>query len=176
MIGTPISLVGLVMGANIIDAIYMKVKYGFSVYKKGKYAIVKASRAFRSSKNGIAGTRYAFKNANKYSDVFKYVNPLTAAKDALKPNGWNLLGYASVALDMGVGIYENTEAGTRTQKIVSDAVVDAGLGIGSMALSAAAGAKIGAVAGSFFPGVGNIIGAVGGAVVGFWSISCGRCC
>ncbi len=152
--------------ANIIDAIYMKAKYGFSVYKKGAYAIVKAKHAFRYAQNGVSGTRYAFKNAGKYSNVFKYVHPATAVKDALKPKGWNLLGYASVALDMGVGIYENVQDGTRTQKIVSDAIVDVGLGITSMALSAAAGAKIGAIAGSFFPGLGNIIGAVGGAVVG----------
>ena len=152
--------------ANIIDAIYKKAKYGFSVYKKDAYAIVKAKHAFRYAKNGVSGTRYAFKNADKYINVFKYVDPLTAAKEALKPKGWNLLGYASIALDTGVGIYENIQEGTRNQKIVSDAIVDIGLGIGSMALSAAAGAKIGAIAGSFFPGLGNIIGAVGGAVVG----------
>ena len=152
--------------ANIADAIYKKAKYGFSVYKKSNYAIVKATHAFRYAKNGIPGTRYAFKNASKYSNVFKYVDPLTAAKDAIKPKGLNLLGYATVALDVGVGIYENKQKGTRTQKIISDIAVDAGLGIGSMALSAAAGAKIGAMAGSFFPGAGNIIGAVGGAVVG----------
>ena len=152
--------------ANIIDAIYKKAKYGFSVYKNGAYAIVKAKHAFRYAQNGVSGTRYAFKNAGKYSNVFKYVHPATAVKDALKPKGWNLLGYASVALDMGVGIYENVQDGTRTQKIVSDAIVDVGLGITSMALSAAAGAKIGAIAGSFFPGLGNIIGAAGGAVVG----------
>ena len=152
--------------ANIIDAICMKAKYGFSVYKKGAYAIVKAKHAFRYAKNGVSGTRYAFKNADKYTNVFKYVDPLTAAKEALKPKGWNLLGYASIALDTGVGIYENIQEGTRNQKIVSDATVDIGLGIGSMALSAAAGAKIGAIAGSFFPGLGNTIGAVGGAVFG----------
>ena len=152
--------------ANIIDAIYKKAKYGFSVYKKDAYAIVKAKHAFRYAKNGVSGTRYAFKNADKYINVFKYVDPLTAAKEALKPKGWNLLGYASIALDTGVGIYENIQEGTCNQKIVSDAIVDIGFGIGSMALSAAAGAKIGAIAGSFFPGLGNIIGAVGGAVVG----------
>ena len=72
-----------------------------------------------------------------------------------------------VAIDTGLGIYDNIQNETRPQKIVSDAVVDVGLGIGSMALSAAAGAKIGALAGSVFPGLGNVIGAVGGALVGF---------
>lgn len=67
---------------------------------------------------------------------------------------------------MGLGIYENIQSGTRVQKIVSDAVVDCGFGISSIMISAADGAKIGALTGSFLPGVGNIIGAVGGAAVG----------
>ena len=150
---------------GIIQSAYYRWKYGFSVYKKGAYAIVKGSRSFVTTKQGIKGTRYAFANASKYGDVFKYVSPKVAVKDALTGKG-SIFGYTMVAIDAGLGIYENIQNGTRPQKIVSDAVVDAGLGVGSMALSAAAGAKIGALAGSVFPGLGNIIGAVGGALVG----------
>ncbi len=151
---------------SIISSAYYRWKYGFSVYKKGAYAIVKGVRSFVTTNQGIQGTRYAFANASKYGNVFKYVSPKVAVKDALTGKG-SIFGYAMVAVDTGLGIYENIQNGTRPQKIVSDAVVDAGLGIGSMALSAAAGAKIGALAGSVFPGLGNIIGAAGGALVGF---------
>ena len=151
---------------DIIRSAYYRWKYGFSVYKKGAYAIVKGARSFVTTNQGIQGTRYAFANASKYGNVFKYVSPKVAVKDALTGKG-SIFGYAMVAVDTGLGIYENIQNGTRPQKIVSDAVVDAGLGVGSMALSAAAGAKIGALAGSVFPGLGNVIGAAGGALVGF---------
>ena len=152
--------------ASIIQSVYYRCKYGFSVYKKGAYAIVKGVRSFVTTNQGIRGTRYAFANASKYGNVFKYVSPKVAVKDALTGKG-SIFGYAMVAIDTGLGIYDNIQNETRPQKIVSDAVVDVGLGIGSMALSAAAGAKIGALAGSVFPGLGNVIGAVGGALVGF---------
>ena len=151
--------------ASIIQSAVHHWKYGFSVYKKGAYAIVRGARSFVTTKQGIKGTRYAFKNASKYGNVFKYVSPKVAVKDALTGKG-SIFGYAMVALDTGLGVYENIQNGTRAQKTVSDAIVDAGLGIGSMALSAAAGAKIGALAGSVFPGLGNVIGAAGGALVG----------
>lgn len=150
---------------EIIQNAYYRWKYGFSVYKKGSYAIVKGSRSFVTANRGIKGTRYAFANASKHNNVFKYVSPKIAAKDALTGKG-SILGYATVAVDTGFGIYENIQSGTHPQKIVSDAVVDTGLGVGSMALSAAAGTKIGAIAGSALPGLGNIIGAAGGALVG----------
>ncbi len=151
--------------ASIIQRAYYRLKYGFSVYKKGAYAIVKGARSFVTTNRGIQGTRYAFANASKYGNVFKYVSPKVAVKDALTGKG-SIFGYTMVAVDTGLGIYENIQNGTRLQKTVSDAVVDAGLGIGSIALSAAAGAKTGAIAGSVFPGLGNVIGAAGGALVG----------
>ena len=117
---------------------------------------------------GIKGTRYAFKNADVYPNVFSYVDPITAGKEALKPishgsvNWGSVLGYGTVALDVGLGIYDNIQDGTRTQKIVTDAIVDTGVGVGTIWASTAAGAAIGSVA----PGPGNVIGAVGGFVVG----------
>ena len=150
---------------GIGQRIFNYCKYGFSVYKKGAYAIVKGARSITAINQGIKGTRYAFANASKYGNVFQYIDPKIAVKNALTGKG-SILGYAMVALDTGLGIYENIQNGTKPQKIVSDAVVDTGLGIGSIALSAAAGAKIGALAGTVFPGWGNVIGALGGAVVG----------
>lgn len=108
------------------------------------------------------------RHADVYPNVFSYVDPITAGKEALKPisqgsvNWGSVLGYGTVALDVGLGIYDNIQDGTRTQKIVTDAIVDTGVGVGAIWASAAAGAAIGSVA----PGPGNAIGAVGGFVVG----------
>ena len=150
---------------DIFKRIYDRLKYGFSVYKKGAYAVVKGARSAAATSQGINGTRYAFKNAGNYSNVFKYVSPKIAVKDALTGKG-SVLGYALVAVDTLAGIHDNINSGTRVQKTVSDAVVDAGLGIGSIAVSAAAGAKLGAMVGTVCPGIGNIVGAVGGAAAG----------
>ena len=150
---------------GIGQRIYNYYKYGFSVYKKGAYAIVKGARSVAAMKQGIKGTRYAFANASNYGNVFQYIQPKAAVKNSLTGKG-SIFGYAMVAIDTGAGIYENVKNKTRVQKTISDAAVDIGLGIGSIALSADAGAKVGAIAGSVFPGLGNIIGAVAGAVVG----------
>ena len=69
--------------ASIIQRANYYWKYGFSVYKKGAYAIVKGARSFVTTNQGIQGTRYAFANASKYGNVFKYVSPKVAVKDAL---------------------------------------------------------------------------------------------
>ena len=69
-----------------------------------------------------------------------------------------------IFFDTASGISENIESGTRTQKIVSDALVDVGTGIGITAGSTA----VGAWAGSFIPipVVGTLLGAGVGYVVG----------
>ena len=69
-----------------------------------------------------------------------------------------------IFFDTASGISENIESGTRTQKIVSDALVDVGTGIGITAGSTA----VGAWAGSFIPipVVGTLFGAGVGYVVG----------
>ena len=155
-------------GKEISVRYYNYVRYGFNVNKVGQYAIINGARSNPALNQGIKGTRYAFKNADVYPNVFTYVDPITAGKEALKitSNGsvnWgSVLGYSTVALDVGLGIYDNIQDGTRTQKIVTDAVVDTGVGVGTIWVSAAAGAWIGSVV----HGPGNAIGAAGGLVVG----------
>ena len=71
---------------------------------------------------------------------------------------------AEIVLDTTSGIVDNINNGTRTQKIVSDAIVDAGVGIGITAGSTAFGAWVG----SFIPipVVGTLVGAGAGYLVG----------
>ena len=79
----------------------------------------------------------------------------------------DILGYVGIVVDVGKGIYENVQNDASQQKIVSDAIVDAGFSIGGGALaSAAASAAAGAVAGFVAPGIGNLIGAGVGLIVG----------
>ena len=155
-------------GQEIGVRTYNYARYGFNVDRVGQYAIIKGARSKPALSQGIKGTRYAIKNADVYSNVFSYVKPTTAGKEALKitskgsVNWGSVLGYGTVALDVGLGIYDNIQDGTRTQKIVTDAIVDTGVGVGTIWASAAAGAWIGSVV----PGPGNAIGAAGGLVVG----------
>ncbi len=105
---------------------------------------------------------YFFYEGERFVDISKK-DVATAVKGALNPKTLGgALNWAGVALDTGMGIYDNIQAGTRTQKIVSDAVVDAGIGVGTIWASTAAGAALG----SIVPGPGNVVGAVGGFVVG----------
>lgn len=66
-----------------------------------------------------------------------------------------------IFFDTASGVAENIENGTRTQKIVSDAVVDAGTKIGISAGSTA----IGAWAGTLIPI--PVVGSIFGAAVGY---------
>ena len=155
-------------GQEISVRTYNYLKYHFNVKKVGNYAIIQGAHSSAALGQGIRGTRYAFVNASKYPNVFSYVDPITAGKEALtissggRINWGGALNYAVVGLDVGIGIYENIEAGTRTQKIVTDAVVDAGVGAGTIWLSAVAGAG----AGSIVPVAGNVVGAVVGTATG----------
>lgn len=155
-------------GQEIAVRSYNYVRYGFNVSKVGQYAIIKGAHSSPALSQGIKGTRYALKNADVYTNVFSYIDPITAGKEALKPishgsvNWGSVLGYGTVALDVGIGVYDNIQDGTRTQKIVTDAIVDTGVGVGTIWASSAAGAAIG----SIVPGPGNAIGAAGGFVVG----------
>ena len=73
------------------------------------------------------------------------------------------LGTISVIIDVSVGIYENVQSGTDTQRIITDAMVDAGVSAGAGWLAGFAGSvvstKICAAAGTAIaPGVGTLIG------------------
>ena len=79
-------------------------------------------------------------------------------------NGVKALPYVALARDTGVGIYENIEANTPAQRVISDAAVDIGVGLGGIALSTKVGALIGTAIP--VPMVGSVVGAVVGVGVG----------
>lgn len=99
-------------------------------------------------------------------DVLGPNSKIAKAVDALDTIG--------IIIDVGVGVYENIQSGTDTQRIVTDAVVDAGVSIGSGWLAGLAGtsaaaavAKISIATGTAIaPGLGTLIGAGVGVVVG----------
>lgn len=149
---------------SIGTSIYNYKTYNFGVYlKDGKYAIIKGARSPAAYDEGILGTRYALKNADDYLDVFKYVDGASAMKYALKDGST----YVFAAFDVGIGVWENIENDASTEKIITDAGVDAAFSIGGTIFSAGlAGATSGLVAGSVAPGVGNAIGAGVGFLAG----------
>ena len=152
--------------------IYDFFKYGFRLVRKGNNIIVKGARTAAAVRRGIAGTKYSLSNAGKYWDILGGVNVSASLKNEfllLKPsgkgfgklNGNAVLNYAGILLIACVGVVENIEAGTRTQKIVSDAIVDIAVETGISAASTAAGAFVF----SFIPV--PILGTVFGAGVGY---------
>ena len=90
------------------------------------------------------------KMASKASSIFKF------------------LGYASVAINTVANIVINVQKGVSIDRIISDAIVDIGIGVGVIALSTAIGATIG----SAVPGIGNLIGGRSRRCDWFWSIYC----
>ena len=70
--------------------------------------------------------------------------------------------YITVALDTGLGVYENIQNNSELQQTISDAIVDIGFGLGGIAASTAAGSA----AGSIVPDAGTAVGAVVGFVAG----------
>lgn len=132
-------------------------KAGFNVFLKNGAAIIKGARGTFAKSLGILGTRYT-----KDVTVMKYVKPALGAKEALK--GMGVVGGALVALDVGIGIYENIKNNTPADKIFTDAVIDTGFGVGSIAavgaISALAVSTTGApVAVAGLLAVGVVIGA-----------------
>jgi RHS repeat-associated protein len=150
------------LGASeVVTRGYNYAAYGFNVSKVGEYAIVKGTRGAV-----VSGTRYALKNAAQYPNVFKYIDPKTAIKTAFNPKTLSgALNWVGTTLNVGIGVYENIQEGTPVQRIVSDAIVDAGISAATIAVSAAAGAAVGSV----LPGIGNIVGAAAGLLVGIGS-------
>ena len=80
---------------------------------------------------------------------------------------FNVLAYGVAALDVGIGIYNNVQNGAPTKKVIVDAAVDVAVSGASIYAAGALGSKIGTAVGTFFaPGVGNIVGAAAGFVIG----------
>ena len=142
---------------------------GFHIVPKGAYAIIKGARSNAALRRGIAGTRYAVANADNYIDIFKNIHVPSGLKSEFFPringkwNGGAIFNYVGIAINTTAGVLENIENGTRTQKIVSDAIVDIGVDVGIIAAST----SIGAAVGSVVPGLGNIVGAGVGMAAGW---------
>lgn len=72
--------------------------------------------------------------------------------------------YASLALETGIGIYENINEGESAQRVVSDAAVDVGVGLSGIWVSALVGGAVGSLIP--VPIVGTLVGVGAGLVAG----------
>lgn len=135
------------------------VSDGFTVKKAGDYAIIKGARTTSAIEEGIKGTRYAIKNAEKYPEVFKFIDPKVAVKESfnIKTVGGKL-GAVSILADTGIDVYSDIKNRASATKITADAAVDVAFGAGNITASTYAGA----LAGSVIPGPGTVIGATVG--------------
>ena len=94
------------------------------------------------------------------SNVAKGISRISKAVDI----AGDVASVFAILWETGTGIAENIENGTRTQKIVSDAIVDTGVGVGLTAGSTAVGAWVGSLIP--IPVVGTLVGAGAGYLVG----------
>ena len=86
--------------------------------------------------------------------------------DSTVAKAFGILAYGAVVIDVYQGVNANIAKGATTEKILYDASVDIVITGGTIWVAGALGSKIGTLAGSFFPGAGNIIGGVAGFVIG----------
>ena len=77
------------------------------------------------------------------------------------------LAYGAVAIDVGIGIYDNIQANAPVKKIVTDAAVDTAFTAGTVWISAAATAKVTGMLGSVFGPAGTLIGMAIGIAIGY---------
>ena len=111
-----------------------------------------------SRPNNIGVGTYAKQCANDIQAVSKVGNKIS--------QGLTIAGYVAVAIDVGIGIYDNINNGASTKRIITDATVDVAVTGASIWAAGAAGSSVGAALGSVCPVVGNAIGAGVGFVVG----------
>ena len=74
--------------------------------------------------------------------------------------------YGAVAIDVGIGVYENIKNGVPAKKVVLDALVDTAFTASSIWTAGMAGSIVGNIAGTLCPGVGNLVGTAAGFIVG----------
>lgn len=141
--------------AIICDAITSHLEAGFSAISS---YLKKESVAQTSRPNNIGAGTYKKALTSQSKQVS------TASKVASKAG--KALGIASVAIDAFNGIQKNYTAQSSVKKYVSDFVVDVAISGSGLWAAGAIGTKVGAIAGSFFPGAGNAVGAVAGFVAG----------
>ena len=116
-------------------------------------AIKSASRP-----NNIGAGIFAKQCANSLAKVSKFG---TGVSKTL-----SVLAYGAVAIDVGIGIYDNLSNGASTKKIILDATVDAAITGGTVWAAGSAGSLVGTVVGTVVPGVGNVVGAGAGFIFG----------
>jgi RHS repeat-associated protein len=137
-------------------------EYGYNVVKQGDYAIIKGAKSPFAIKEGVRGTRYATKNATKYTQVFKHINPRASARGSFMAKGT----YFGMALDVGVELYEDVGKYNKGEitatRIGTNIVTNVAFSAGGVASSAAVGALVGSVV----PGIGTVGGAIVGLIIG----------
>lgn len=135
--------------------------------RKGKEMVRFQNRTVLKDKNGlnvIRRTKLPLAEVKQIDDVKRHVlSPKEFLKDSLKLKT-NALGYAAVGWDVINDTKENIENKASKTKIAGDIIGDAAIGVGTTAVSAFAGAKLGAAVGTVF---GGPIGTVAGACIGF---------
>lgn len=118
----------------------------------------------------ISGINSATKAANVGVGTFNKIR--TAERAAATNMGQTATklctaaSYASVAFDVGIGVYDNIQVGASEKKIILDATVDVAVSGLSVWAAGALGSKIGCAVGSVYPGLGNAVGAVAGFAIG----------
>lgn len=149
--------------------IVKRYKAGFSIKKTsiggGNYDVLVRNGMIDNIEDGV----YHSIDRSRYPNVFKYVDPKTAMREAMwSPKSVTMwLGYGAVAYETYDHWQENIADGKSNSYIVAEATVDVAIGVGTIAASAMLGAKVGAVTGTFIGGpVGTVVGAAFGIGVG----------
>ena len=126
----------------------------------------------------IKGLATSLKNAIKNSNRPKNIGAGTFAKQCAKDMAMvsrfekvastvlSISAYVSVAIDVGVGIADNIDNGATKKKIILDSLVDLTVSGGSIWLAGTMGSAVGTAVGTVLPGIGNVVGAGAGFVIG----------
>lgn len=161
---TPAGWASLGYGALMVGTM---VKSGFNVNMRnnGSVATIKGARSPFALNEGIRGTRYTLNNAAKNPQVWKFVDPKIAAKEALSIKGFGgKLGYAGLLFDTGVSGFQDYKRGGASRAAAS-VMVNGGLGLGTLASSAAIGAAVGSAVPVAGTAVGAVVGLASGVVI-----------
>ena len=78
----------------------------------------------------------------------------------------SIAAYGAAAIDVGIGIRDNINNGASAKKIILDATVDVAITGGSIWAAGMAGGAIGTAVGTVAPGIGNVVGAGTGFIIG----------
>lgn len=108
------------------------------------------------------GLMYSMAKMANRPDVLSLVLKMSSGTSSF----FKYLGYVGVAINTIANIVINVQNGVEIDRIISDIIVDIGVGVASIMLATG----IGFAMGSYVPGVGNLVGAVAGVMVGVFMI------